>query len=165
MRWLLIAWILAATFFALVPGIEAASREREADRGVSFTKLRFDPPCNEDGSVGCRNAEFVVIRNDSKEVKDLKGWTVHDLGQDFVYEIPYRTRVKPGEKVFLYSGRGQDLTEANAHGEPRTKYYYHWDRRKPVWDNDRDRATLERRDGSVADRCGYGRAARHLKVC
>ena len=153
-----VTWVWVAT----------ASHQSLAARpetGVRLERMRFDPRCDENASVRCRNKEVVWVRNDSVDTKNLRGWTIHDLGQDFVYSVRHRTRLKPGERLILYSGRGQDLIGASSNGSRRTTYYYHWDRRREVWENNRDRATLKRRDGSVADRCGYGRRAHRRKVC
>ncbi len=161
MKRLLTAWVL----MTFLPGAAPVTTAASTNRGVRIIKIKFDPHCDEEASRECRNRELIVVRNDSDEVKRLKGWTIHDLRRDFVYKVPYRTRVKPGERMILYSGRGQDLAGSSINGESHTTYYYHWDRRRPVWDNTRDRATLERPDGSVADRCGYGRAAASPKRC
>jgi hypothetical protein len=160
------AWVVAGLLLSLVQPVSASDISlSRMETGVRINKIRFDPNCDEETSRDCRNRELIVIRNDSNETKNLRGWTVHDLGEDHRYKVPRRTRVRPGERMILYSGRGQDLFGASINGARHMTYYYHWDRRKGVWDNDRDRATLKRPNGTIADRCGYGRSATSPKRC
>lgn len=148
--------IALSLLFLLV--LQPMSPPRAAAGGdLTIVRIRFNPPGADDGSKDSLNKESILIRNGSDEVVRIKGWKVHDAGCDNVYRVRRDTRLQPGDRLLLYTGRGIDLTGTCSHGCP-TSHFWHWDKHDYVWDNDGDTATLRRRDGSVADRCRYRRS-------
>lgn len=131
---------------------------------LTIRRIRFNPPGADDGSRRSLNHEYILIRNDSDSAVRIKGWKIHDAHRDNVYVVQHNVRLRPGERLYLYTGRGTDLTRDEIHGGP-TTHFWHWDKDDYVWDNDGDTATLRRRDGSVADRCGYERSDDSPHAC
>ena len=131
---------------------------------LTIVRIRFNPPGVDDGSRRSLNDEYILIRNDSDTVVRIKGWKIHDAHRDNVYVVRHNVRFGPGERLFLYTGRGTDLTRDEIHAGPST-HFWHWDKDDYVWDNSSDTATLRRRDGSVADRCAYARSDDSPHAC
>ncbi len=96
-----------------------------------------------------KNGEWVVLRVNAGEV-DFTGWTLADeLGDrgvaSHVFRFPEGFTLRAGERVTVYTGRGEDTA---------TQLY--WDARTQIWDNGEDTAVLKDADGQVVDRCRYG---------
>ena len=143
----------------IAPPIAAAGGD------LTIVRIRFNPPGADDGSRRSLNKEKIVIRNDSDSVVRMKGWKIHDALRDNVYVVRRDVRLRPGDRVLLYTGRGTDLVGTCSHGGCPTSHFWHWDKDDYVWDNGGDTATLRRRDGSVADRCGYERSDDSPHTC
>lgn len=137
----------------------------EDEWGVRFVRINFDPAGEDTGDNDHVNREFILIRNDTNERKNLRGWKVRDLGGDHEYVIERRIVLRPGDYIRLHSGRAGDTTAVCTHNGCPARYDLHWRLDEYVWDNDRDRARLVRPDGTRADRCGYGVAAENPKRC
>ena len=154
---------LATLALVLMPAAGAGER----NHGVHFTWISFDPPGEDDRSNESLNEEYVVLVNDSERNVNLKGWTIHDLDQDNAYRFDDRFIFVEGARLRLLTGRGRDLTARcidYCTGRA-VNHSNHWDLEHEVWDSDRDRAILEKPDGRVVDRCGYGISANRVKRC
>ena len=137
----------------------------EDERGVRLDRIAFNPRGEDTGRKSHLNREHVLIVNDTNERKNIRGWTVRDLGGDHIYTFEKRLVLAPGDVVDLITGRGDDATAVCIDTDCPTVHFVHWDLDEYVWDNDRDRARLVRPDGSRADSCGYGIEARSPKRC
>jgi len=133
--------------------------------GIEIVKIRFNPPGPDDGSRRSLNDEYIFIRNTSSHGQGLRGWRIHDARSGNSYRIDSRTRLAPGDKLYLYTGPGPNLIGSCVDADcPRT-YFYHWDKDDYVWDNEGDTATVRRNDGSVVDRCRYSKADTSPAAC
>jgi hypothetical protein len=142
--------------------------ELQRGGGVHFIKISFDPPGEDGRSNKTLNKEYVTIRNDTEHNRNLKGWVIYDLGQMNTYRVTKKVTLYEGAVLTLYTGKGRDLTSIcidYCGPGPSARFSKHWDLDHEVWDNERDQATLVRRDGLIVDTCGYGRAAERTKPC
>jgi len=165
--WLLIGlFALATAYYVLTIALGVAASSKQAEHGVRFTKIAFNPKGEDTGTNKHLNREYIVIRNDTNHRKNIGGWMVRDFGGKHVYEIQRRLILGPDDMLRLHTGRGGPVgvcLELECNGP--VAHYRYWGLDEYVWDNDRDRARLVRPDGSRADRCGYGLAARSPKRC
>lgn len=134
-----------------------------ASAGIEIRKIAFDPKGPDSGTNAHLNKEFVYLENTGARRVDLSGWKLHDKGRDHVYRFS-DLRLSPGDTLTLRTGRGDDAA-AVCGGDCPVYYYSHWNLRHYVWNNRGDVATLRRANGTIADRCRYGRAATNPKRC
>src|SRR5439155_21700535 len=110
---------------------------------VRVGEIRFDPPGPDGGSNTELNREWIRLHNAARRAVWLGGWSLLDARS---HRYRFRgLRLGPGASVEIHSGRGRNTA---------TDRY--WGRKSPAWGNAGDRATLRRRDRTVADRCSYG---------
>jgi hypothetical protein len=110
---------------------------------IRFDKIRYDPAGKDTRSNAQLRAEFVVLKNTGDTPRHLGGWRLRDR-TGYVYRIPQGFRLQPGRIVRIRTGKGSN--DGND---------LYWQRGWYVWNNDKDRATLKNRTGTVVDRCVY----------
>ena len=150
----------AAVVLAVILGVApmlAPSIPARGNQGVHFTKIRFDPPGRDDEHL---EEEYVQLVNGSSRDVNLKGWTIKDLDEEDSYTFD-RFILRAGRALRLHTGRRTSVCIDYCGGPAG----FYWNRHRQIWDNERDRASIEKPDGRVVDRCGYGRSAHRLKRC
>jgi hypothetical protein len=138
---------VAATFAAvalsigLALGLVAADIvPAEAASNLAIIKVRADSPGPDNGSNASKNAEYVVIKNNSKKSIKLGGYTLRDASNasKHVYRFPAGFVLKPGKTVTLRTGSGKN-----------TASQLYWGQRWYVWNNTGDTARLQRNGKTV----------------
>ncbi|MET7534610.1 lamin tail domain-containing protein [Streptomyces goshikiensis] len=119
------AAITAATVL-LLPG------QAHAAGTLRISKIWYDSPGSDTGANTSLNGEWVQITNSTSTAVSLKDWTLTDASRH-AYTFPTFT-LKPGKTVTVKTGRGTNTT---------TTLYQQ--RGAYVWNNDKDTATLRRR--------------------
>jgi hypothetical protein len=74
------------------------------------------------------------------------GWRVHDRGRDHLYTFGTYT-LGAGKTVTIHTGNGSNTA--------RNRY---WRLDNYVWNNDGDKATLKKPNGTIIDTCSYSGA-------
>jgi hypothetical protein len=113
---------------------------------IRIVKINFDPAGADTGSNTSLNAEWIRLKNTGTRARTLTGWRVHDRGRDHVYKFG-TYRLGAGNTVTIHTGKGSNTA--------RNRY---WRLENYVWNNDRDKATLRKRDGTIVDTCAYSGA-------
>jgi hypothetical protein len=121
-----------------------------ASAAIKIKAIYFDPPGSDTG--GNINQEFVVIENTGNNRVNLDGWRLRDRA-GHVYRFD-DFRLNDGARVRVHTGHGQDDNND-----------LYWDSGSYIWNNDGDKATLRRDNGTVADTCRYTAAASSPKIC
>jgi hypothetical protein len=120
-----------------VPSADAASKPK-----LQITTIRYDPPGKDVRTKKQLDAEYVVIKNNTKTAKDLDGYTLRDTSRH-VYSFG-DVRLKAGHSIKVHTGRGSDSS---------TNVY--WDSGNFIWNNTGDKATLKSSSGKTLDSCSY----------
>jgi competence protein ComEC len=89
------------------------------------------------------NGEYVVLENGGAEAISIAGWTLCDAARH-CYTFPAGAAVDAGGRVVVYTGSGQD-------GASR----YYMNRRRAVWNNRGDVATLRDAEGRIVATYAY----------
>lgn len=113
---------------------------------VRIDKIVYDPPGSDSFPEPNSdiNKELVKICNNSSAgSRSLRRWRLRDRGPDHTYRFG-RFRLRAGQCVKVHTGKGK-----------RDRHNLYWGLDSYVWNNDGDRATLVKRGGDIADRCGY----------
>jgi len=144
------AWVrtvIVGTVAALaVPVMMPATAE--AASKVRIKAAYYDSPGSDTGSNKSLNAEYIVIKNYGSRAKRLTGWRLSDP-DGHVYKFP-TFKLRPGRSVKVHTGSGDN-----------TRRHLYWDADNYVWNNDGDRATLKKRDGTRVDRCTWDGGERY----
>lgn len=90
------------------------------------------------------NGEYVILENRGPESLDIGGWQVTDEG-GHTYVLPEGTRLAPGARLILYSGRGVD-----------TGRELYWGSTGAIWNNGGDTVTVRDASETVVVRRSYG---------
>jgi len=134
------------TAAALAAGalVGAAATSADADHRrphrphVEISAVQYDSPGYDDGSKRSLNREWVELTNTSRRSVNLDGWTLSDEdGRTYTFE---GFRLDGRSTVRVHTGFGRDSD---------TDVYQ--DRRRYVWDNRSDTATLRNDRGRVVD--------------
>lgn len=136
MKRILIAALCGLATLSLAPTSSAA---------VRIVKIYFDPAGADTGSNSSLNAEWIRLKNTGTTGRSLTNWRVRDR-QAHVYRFGSYT-LGAGKTVTIHTGRGAN-TAANRY----------WRLDNYVWNNDGDKATLKRANGTVVDTCSYSGA-------
>jgi hypothetical protein len=123
-----------------------------ASGAIRITKIYYDPPGKDTGTNAHLNKEWVRIRNTGASKVALKGWTLRDTS-GHVYTFP-KASIGPGKVLYVHTGSGSNTV--------RHKY---WGEDNYVWNNDGDKATLRRANGTKADSCRYAGGAPGYVTC
>jgi hypothetical protein len=121
-----------------------------ASAAIKIKSIYFDPPGPDTPSK--LNQEFVVIENTGNNPVNLDGWKLRDRA-GHVYRFNDFT-LNDGQKVRVHTGHGQD--DHNDVFQDSGSY---------IWNNDGDKATLRKDNGTIADTCVYTDAASSPKIC
>jgi micrococcal nuclease len=117
-----------------------AADGRQADSPLRVAVVHPDAEGNDHENLG---DEYVTFRNAGEERLDLTGWTVRDeVGHE--YRFPDGFEMAPGATVTLYTGAGEDSSEA-----------LYWGATDAVWNNDGDVVVVTNATGSVVVEYGY----------
>lgn len=115
-------------------------------------KIYFDPPGADTGSNSSLNDEWIRLKNTGTRARSLTHWRVHDRGRDHLYRFGTYT-LGAGKTVTIHTGHGSNTA--------RNRY---WRLDNYVWNNDGDKATLKKPDGTFVDSCSYSGSGSY-KVC
>jgi hypothetical protein len=145
--------LVAAAIAASCAGLLMLPTQAQAATGsVHIEKIYYDSPGSDGGSNSSLNDEWVRIHNSRSAGVNLKGWTIRDIA-GHTYTFGSYT-LAAGRTVTVHTGSGDN-----------TARHRYWDRSWYVWNNDTDRATLRRGNGTVADRCFYDNEDANSRVC
>lgn len=145
-----------------------------ANAALEIKRIAFDPAGADSGTNRHLNKEWIKIKNTGRRTRTLDGFKLHDRGRDHSYvfadesrgdDVFTNIRLGPGEYVRLHTGRGQDAGTTGCNGHCFTYYDFYWDLDNYVWNNDGDRATLKRPNGTAVDRCAYSGSAASPVSC
>lgn len=129
-----------------------ATPPAHAAGGIVIYKAVYDSPGSDNGSNASLNAEVIVLKNNSKKTRYLKGWKLRDAA-GHVYTFP-RTKIKPGKRMRIHTGKG-----ANDWNDR------YWRRDWYVWNNSGDTAKLRRKNGTLVDKCSWGSSGPGYTYC
>lgn len=141
------ATVMAAVGAALVP-VQAEA----ATGSVHLHQIYYNSPGSDTGSDTSLNAEWIRIANTTSKPVSLTGWTVTDASRH-TYTFGTYT-LGAGRIVAVHTGKGTNTT---AHRYQQRSWY--------VWNNNTDRATLGRADGTWVDNCSYNSTSYAYKWC
>ncbi|MEU3670830.1 lamin tail domain-containing protein [Streptomyces virginiae] len=143
---------IAATALAAGAIVSAAALPAAAHDGdrhhqqrprVEISRVQADSPGREDRSNRSLNAEWVEIRNTTRDSINLRGWTLRDSdGNRYRFD---NVRIGSRATIRIHTGSGRDT---------RTDLFQ--DRRNYVWDNRSDTATLRDDRGRTVDTESWG---------
>ncbi|MFD7407330.1 lamin tail domain-containing protein [Streptomyces sp. NPDC059866] len=121
----------------------AADHPRWDRAKVGISAVQYDSPGRDDWSNRSLNREWVEITNNSRREVDLDGWTLQDEdGNTYVFD---GYRLEGRSTVRIHTGVGRD-----------TETDLFQDRRREVWDNRSDTATLRDDRGRFVDDRAWG---------
>jgi hypothetical protein len=109
---------------------------------VRISRIYYNSPGPDTATNESLNAEFVRIKNTSRTVRQLRGWSISD-SDGHAYRFG-RLRLRAGGSITVHSGRGRD-----------TRKDRYWNRRGYVWDNARELVRVHNAHGRLADQCRY----------
>ncbi|MGP3967008.1 lamin tail domain-containing protein [Streptomyces sp. 6N223] len=145
--------IAAAVAAASCAGLLLLPSQAQAAGSVHIETIYYNSPGSPDsGGNTSLNGEWVRIRNSRDVNVSLKGWTIRD-SSGHTYTFGSYT-LAAGRSVTVHTGKGDN-----------TARHRYWGSSWYVWNNDADRATLRRGNGTVADRCSYVNANASSKSC
>ncbi len=141
--------VLFTAWLVMTPAAGASS--------VRFVSIAFDPPGEDRKPEPDRdlNREFVVIRNSSSRVRSLGGWKLHDRGRSIIFVFTRNSRLRPGDRVVLHTGRGRSIAAVSCNGECVTTHHLYLGLANYVWNNRGDTATLRDGAGRIVAQCRY----------
>jgi hypothetical protein len=123
-----------------------------ASAAIRITKIYYDSPGSDTGSNSSLNAEWIRLKNTGTNARSLTGWRVRDSsGHVYVFG---NYALGAGKTVTIHTGSGAN--------RPRHRY---WRQDNYVWNNDRDRATLKKPNGTKVDACSYNDSSANSKIC
>jgi Lamin Tail Domain len=152
MRTIAVAGAIAAGLVTMVsPVARAAGHPAPAVRHlvpaaahhpVVIQEIFYNSPGSDNRSNASLNGEWVQLRNRTGHRIRLAGWTLRDRSHHVYTFGAYSLRAHG--TVRIHTGSGRD--------HQRNLFQ---DRGAYVWNNDSDRATLKKADGTVKSRCSY----------
>jgi hypothetical protein len=154
--------VLLLTAVVLVVAISTS-----ALAGIRIKRIAFDPPGEDSGTNRHLNKEWIFIKNTGDRDVQMRRWKIFDRGRDHIYRFG-RVLLRPGDRIKLHTGRGDDGAPVCMVGAPcpdYTSYDFYWGLDDYVWDNDGDAAILKSRRGRVVDRCRYKASSRSPMQC
>jgi hypothetical protein len=141
--------LLVALASVLALGLYGVLLLRERKEGTVYpvefvTPFRYDASGDDERNL---NGEFITLQNTGDAPVEMTGWTLRNALR-VTYAFPEGFTLDPGAVVTLYSGCGDDSSEA-----------LYWCAERPVWNNDSGAAT-------VLDEAGEKVAAhRYQRLC
>ncbi|TKA06305.1 lamin tail domain-containing protein [Actinacidiphila oryziradicis] len=145
--------LTAATAMSIAAvGALLTAAPAEAAGSVHLTKIYYDSPGKDTGSNASLNAEYVQIKNTTSKAASLKGWVLVDASS---HKYTFGAfSLGAGKTVTVRTGKGSNTTG--------TKYQ---NRKWYVWNNTKDKATLKKASGAVADTCAYNNGSVDYTAC
>lgn len=145
-----IATAVAAT--ALAGAALLPAQAQAAAGSVHLSKIYYNSPGSDLRSNKSLNAEYVQIKNTTTKSVSLKGWTLVDAS---AHKYTFGTfTLGKGKTVTVHTGKGTNTSVSRYQG--RAAY---------VWNNDKDKATFKKANGTVVDTCSYNSTKVSSKVC
>ncbi|MFC9131894.1 lamin tail domain-containing protein [Streptomyces sp. NPDC057099] len=135
---------LAAGALVSVVTLPASAADHRPERSkVEISDVQYDSPGRDDGSNRSLNREWVEVTNTGRRTVNLDGWTLKDEdGRTYTFD---HYRLEGRATVRIHTGHGRDTD---------TDLYQ--DRRRYVWDNRSDTATLRNDRGRFVDDESWG---------
>lgn len=133
------------TVLALATGTSLAGvTPAQAAPAIQLRTIQYDPSGSDTPITNAKlNREWVQVKNTSKKMVKLEGWTLSDR-HSHVYRFP-PTNLSAGKTITVYTGKGTN--------SPSRRY---WGQKNYIWNNTGDRATLRKKNGTIVDRCSWG---------
>ncbi|MFD9445606.1 lamin tail domain-containing protein [Streptomyces sp. NPDC060006] len=129
--------------FAL-PASADSNQQQDRRSRVEISDVQYDSPGFDNGSNRSLNKEWVDITNTGRRSVNLDGWTLSDEdGRTYTFD---HYRLGGHETVRVHTGKGRDHDG-----------HVFQDRRRYVWDNRSDTATLRNDNGRRIDDQSWGR--------
>ncbi|MDX2681306.1 lamin tail domain-containing protein [Streptomyces sp. NY05-11A] len=147
-RCLAVAAVAAAVVGTVALPASAAGHPRQARPNVEISAVQYDAPGRDDRSGRSLNKEWVELTNTTRHEINLHDWTLSDEHGDTYTFRHYR--LAPRATVRIHTGEGRDT---------RTDLFQ--DRRREVWDNHADTATLRNDRDRFVDEKSWGHDRRH----
>ena len=145
-----IATAVAAT--ALAGAALLPAQAQAATGSVHLYKIYYNSPGSDLRSNTSLNAEYVQIKNTTTKSVSLKGWTLVDAS---AHKYTFGTfTLGKGKTVTVHTGKGTNTSVSRYQG--RAAY---------VWNNDKDKATFKKSNGTVVDTCSYNSTKVAYKMC
>ncbi len=101
--------------------------------------------------------EWVQINNDGSQQWTIHNWELSDETaqqlRPHIYRFPKTLAnggswtFDPGETIYVFTARGQDVFIAKPANGARPQFHLHWNRDAMVWNNSGDRVYLRSEDG------------------
>ncbi|MEU3278127.1 lamin tail domain-containing protein [Streptomyces antibioticus] len=141
----LAAAALAAAAVTGAAALPASAADARPNRPVvKISAVQYDAPGRNDRSARSLNQEWVELTNTTRRSVNLNGWKLSDRDGD---TYTFRNfRLAPRATVRVHTGVGRD-----------TRKDVFQDRRREVWDNRSDTATLRTDRGRFVDSASWGR--------
>jgi hypothetical protein len=123
-----------------------------ASAAIRIAKIYYNSPGTDSGSNSSLNREWIRLKNTGPSGVSLAGWRVRDKS-GHVYLFGTFT-LGAGNTVTIHTGSGTNGS--------RNRY---WSQDNYVWNNDKDKATLKRPNGTSVDTCSYNDSSANSKTC
>ncbi|AVV42177.1 lamin tail domain-containing protein [Streptomyces sp. ID05-04B] len=143
-----VAIVAAAVTGAATLPASATATSRPNRPQVEISAVHYDAPGRDDRSAFSLNKEWVELTNTTRHAVNLDGWTLSDdRGDKYTFR---HYRLAPRSTVRVHTGIGRD-----------TRSDLYQDRRREVWDNRSDTATLRDDHGRRVDQESWGHNRHH----
>ncbi|MEU0056026.1 lamin tail domain-containing protein [Streptomyces sp. NPDC006334] len=140
---------LAAAALLGAAALPATAADRFPNRPpVEISDVQYDAPGHDRRANHSLNKEWVELKNNTRHVINLRGWTLTDEDGDRYTFRNYR--LAPRATVRVHTGEGRD-----------TLGDVFQDRNRHIWDNRSDTATLRDDQGRVIDRESWNERRHH----
>ncbi|MEU3613948.1 lamin tail domain-containing protein [Streptomyces sp. NPDC006872] len=147
-RCLAAAALAAAVVGTVALPASAADHPRQDRPKVEISAVQYDAPGRDDRSGRSLNKEWVELTNTTRHEINLHGWTLSDeSGETYTFR---RYRLAPRATVRIHTGEGRD-----------TRSDLFQDRRREVWGNRADTATLRNDRDRFVDEESWGHDRHH----
>jgi hypothetical protein len=145
---------VTATVALAAPALAAAAHPAVVHSPVAIHEIFYNSPGSDRGSNASLDSEWVDLHNSSAKPVTLTRWTLRDTAGHVYAFGTYR--LGPHADVRIHTGRGAN-TQANLY----------WRHSWYIWNNNKDKATLENAGGAAMSACSYSdsREARAFKIC
>jgi hypothetical protein len=121
--------------FGLLTAVAVLALAPVGSAAVRILRIQFDSPGADTGSNSSLNNEWIRLKNTGTTARSLTNWTIRDTSSH-VYRFGAYS-LGAGKTVTIHSGNGAN-----------TARHRYWDFMGYVWNNDGDRATLKKPNGS-----------------
>jgi hypothetical protein len=145
---------VTASVALAAPALASAAHPAAVHSPVTIHEIFYNSPGSDRGSNASLDSEWVDLRNSSARPVTLTRWTLRDTA-GHLYALG-TFRLGPHADVRIHTGRGAN-TQANLY----------WRHSWYIWNNNKDKATLENSGGTVMSACSYSDPSevRAFKIC